>query len=59
VVAGGLGYLADRLASAAGAAAWLSALAAIGTFGVAYLGITSLAGIPEAEAFTRRLRRRR
>jgi putative peptidoglycan lipid II flippase len=59
LVAGGLGYGADRLASAAGAPAWASALAAIGAFGIAYLGITGLAGIPEAEAFTRRLRRRR
>jgi hypothetical protein len=56
--AGGLGYAAGRLATAAGAAAWLSAIAAIGAFGVVYLGITSVAGVPEAGAFTRRLRRR-
>jgi putative peptidoglycan lipid II flippase len=58
-VAGGLGHAAGRLATAAGAAGWLSALAAIAAFGIVYLGITSLAGVPEAAAFTRRLRRRR
>lgn len=58
-VAGGLGYGAGALATAAGAPAWLAALAAIGAFGIAYLGITSAAQVPEASAFTRRLRRRR
>jgi putative peptidoglycan lipid II flippase len=57
--AGALGYLAGELASAAGAPAWLAALAAIGAFGAVYLAATGLAGVPEAAAFTRRLRRRR
>ena len=38
---------------------WLSAIAAIGVFGVVYLGIMIAAKVPEAAAFTRRLRRRR
>ncbi|HEX3761778.1 MAG TPA: murein biosynthesis integral membrane protein MurJ [Kofleriaceae bacterium] len=57
--AGALGYLADELVTAAGAPTWLAALAAIGAFGATYLVATSLAGVPEAAAFTRRLRRRR
>jgi putative peptidoglycan lipid II flippase len=56
--AGGLGYAAGQLATAAGAPTWLSALAAIGGFGAAYLGIMTAAKVPEASAFTRRLRRR-
>jgi putative peptidoglycan lipid II flippase len=59
IAAGSVGYAASWLATRAGAPTWLSAIAAIGGFGVAYLGITSLAAIPEAAAFTRRLRRRR
>jgi putative peptidoglycan lipid II flippase len=59
LVAGGLGYGAEALATAGGAPAWLSALAAIGAFSAAYLGITSAARIPEASAFTQRLRPRR
>ena len=58
-VAGGLGYAAGQLATAAGAHTWLSALAAIGVFGAAYLGIMIVARVPEAGAFTRRLHRRR
>jgi len=57
--AGALGYLAGELASAAGAPVWLAALAAIAAFGAVYLAATGLAGVPEAAAFTRRLRRRR
>jgi putative peptidoglycan lipid II flippase len=57
--AGALGYLAGELASAAGAPVWLAALAAIAAFGAVYLIATGLAGVPEAAAFTRRLRRRR
>jgi putative peptidoglycan lipid II flippase len=57
-VAGGLGYAAGWLATAAGAPTWLSALAAIGGFGAAYLGLMIAAKVPEAGAFTRRLRRR-
>jgi len=57
--AGALGYLADDRLAAAGAPPWLAAVAAIGAFGATYLIATSLAGVPEAAAFTRRLRRRR
>ena len=56
--AGGLGYAAEQLAIAAGAPSWLSSLTAIGGFGAAYLGIMIAAKVPEASAFTRRLRRR-
>jgi putative peptidoglycan lipid II flippase len=59
LVAGGLGYAAGWLAAEAGAAVWLSAIAAIGAFGAAYLGVMSAAAVPEAGIFTRRLRRRR
>jgi putative peptidoglycan lipid II flippase len=55
--AAALGLAADRLATAAGAPVWLSSLAAIAAFGGVYLGITAVAGVPEAAAFTRRLRR--
>jgi putative peptidoglycan lipid II flippase len=58
VAAGALGFATDELARRAGARVWLAAIAAIAVFGVAYLAITSLARIPEAAAFTRRLRRR-
>jgi putative peptidoglycan lipid II flippase len=56
-VAGGLGYATGQLATAAGAPTWLSALAAIGVFGAAYLAVMTAAQVPEAHAFTRRLRR--
>jgi putative peptidoglycan lipid II flippase len=59
IVAGGLGFAAERFATSAGAGVWLSAPAAIGAFGVAYLGIMIGAKVPEASALTRRLRRRR
>ena len=58
VVAGGAGLGAGELARALGAATWLSALAAIGAFGVLYLGAMVAARVPEASAFARRLRRR-
>lgn len=59
VAAGAIGYAADALAHRLGAPTAIASLAAIGAFGVAYLGIAIAAGIPEATAFTRRLRRRR
>jgi putative peptidoglycan lipid II flippase len=59
IVAGAAGYGAGELASRAGAPTGLAAIAAIGAFGAVYLGITIIAGVPEAAAFTRRLRRRR
>jgi putative peptidoglycan lipid II flippase len=55
-LAGGLGALAGWLVGAAGAPTWLSAIAAIAVFGLAYLGVASAARVPEAQAFTRRLR---
>jgi putative peptidoglycan lipid II flippase len=57
--AGAAGYAAGALAARAAAPTWLSSVAAIAAFGAAYLAITHLAGVPEAAAFTRRLRRRR
>jgi putative peptidoglycan lipid II flippase len=57
-VAGGAGFGAGELARALGAATWLSALAAIAVFGAVYLGAMIAARVPEASAFTRRLRRR-
>lgn len=59
LLAGGVGYAAGQLATSAGAAGVLSDLIAIGGFGATYLGITMAAGVPEAAAFTRWLRRRR
>jgi len=58
IAAGALGHAAGWLATRGGAPTWLAAIAAIGVFGVAYLGVASAARIPEAAAFTRRLRRR-
>ena len=60
LAAGALGLGAFHLAAGVLALPrWLAALAAIGAFGVAYLGATLAAGVPEARAFTRRVRRRR
>jgi putative peptidoglycan lipid II flippase len=56
-LAGVLGYAAEQLALAQRAPHWLSAVAAIGVFGAGYLGIMTAARVPEAQAFTRRLRR--
>jgi putative peptidoglycan lipid II flippase len=58
-VAGALGYATGTLATTAGALVPLAAIAAIAVFGMVYLGIMHVAGVPEAAAFTRRLRRRR
>ncbi|HVK84070.1 MAG TPA: murein biosynthesis integral membrane protein MurJ [Kofleriaceae bacterium] len=58
-LAGGLGYGAGELARFLGARGWMASIVAIGVFGAFYLGVTSIAGIPEARAFTRRLLRRR
>jgi putative peptidoglycan lipid II flippase len=56
---GGVGLGADRLATAAGAPVWAAAIAAIAAFGAVYLAIMAAARVPEAGAFTRRLRRGR
>ncbi len=58
-VAGAAGYGAAELAVELGARAWQSALAAVPVFGLIYLGVMSIAKVPEAAAFTRRLRRRK
>jgi putative peptidoglycan lipid II flippase len=58
-IAGAAGYGAGELALHLGAKHWASALAAIPVFGAVYLGIMIVARVPEADAFTRRLRRRR
>lgn len=59
LLAGGAAYGTSRLATHLGVYGWLSAAAAIGVFGVLYLGISAVAQVPEANAFTRRLLRRR
>ena len=59
LAAGGAGYGAAELALHLGARGWQSALVAIPVFGGVYLGIAAIAQIPEANAFTRRLLRRR
>ena len=58
-VAGAAGYGAAYLATEFGARAWQSALVAIPVFGAIYLGGMSIAKVPEAAAFTRRILRRR
>jgi putative peptidoglycan lipid II flippase len=58
-IAGAAGYAAGHLASYLGAVYWIAALAAIAAFGAVYLGIMMVARVPEADAFTRRLRRMR
>ncbi|HET9623099.1 MAG TPA: murein biosynthesis integral membrane protein MurJ, partial [Kofleriaceae bacterium] len=59
IAAGGLGYAAGELARSLGLRTPIASIAAIAVFGAAYLAITALARIPEAAAFTRRLRLRR
>ena len=68
-VPGKLGLGALAAAAVAGAAGFgvahltshriLGSVLAIGVFGILYLGIMSVAKVPEAGAFTRRIRRRR
>jgi len=58
LVAGGLGHGSSRLAGELGLPGWLSALAAVGVFGVIYLGAMASAKVPEARGLTRRLLRR-
>jgi len=57
-LAGGAGYGAAQLALELGARAWQAALVAIPTFGVIYLGVMTVAKVPEARPFVRRLLRR-
>jgi putative peptidoglycan lipid II flippase len=58
-LAGAAGYGAAYLAARWGATAWQTALVAVPVFGAIYLGVMSAANVPEAEAFTRRILRRR
>jgi putative peptidoglycan lipid II flippase len=58
VLAGGAGYGAAQLATSLGAPSWAAALVAIPLFGAVYLGIMTIARVPETSAITRRLRRR-
>jgi putative peptidoglycan lipid II flippase len=59
LLAGAAGYGAGYLASELGARPWAAALAAIAVFGAIYLGIMTLARVPETSALTRRFLRRR
>jgi putative peptidoglycan lipid II flippase len=59
LLAAALGRAAAWAASALHAPAWLTALAAIATFGAIYLGTMALAGVPEITALLRRLQRAR
>ncbi len=54
-VAAGLAYGTSRLALSLELAGWLAAIAAIGVFGVVYLGAMMAAKVPETAAITRRL----
>ena len=57
-VAGAAGYGAAHLATELGARTWMSAIVACGVFGAVYLVTMAAAKVPEARAFTRKLRRR-
>lgn len=59
LLAGATGFGASRLALTLGVPGWLAALTAVGTFGGVYLIAMTAARVPEARAFTNRLRRRR
>jgi putative peptidoglycan lipid II flippase len=56
-VAGAAGYGTWRVIPSLGGADWLAALSAIAVFGVIYLVVMAVAGVPEAAALRRRLRR--
>ena len=58
IVAGGAGYGTNLLVGSLSAHIAPRAIAAIAVFGLVYFAITTIAKIPEAHAFTRRLRRR-
>jgi putative peptidoglycan lipid II flippase len=58
-LAGTAGYGAAYAAVQLGARAWQSALVCVPVFGAIYLGVMSVAKVPEAAAFTRRILRRR
>lgn len=58
-VAGAAAFGAAYVAVELGARAWQSALVAVPVFGAIYLGGMSVAKVPEASAFTRRILRRR
>ena len=58
-LAGAAGYGAAYLAADLGWKGWQGALVAVPVFGAIYLGVMSVAKVPEAAAFTRRLRRKK
>jgi putative peptidoglycan lipid II flippase len=58
ILAGGSGYGAGWVAAHIGAPVWLSALVAIGVYGAVYLGLMTIAGVPEARGLVRRVIRR-
>jgi putative peptidoglycan lipid II flippase len=58
LVAGALGYADLALGRALDLPSWLADAGAIAVFGMTYLGLMIAARVPEAAAFTRRLRRR-
>jgi putative peptidoglycan lipid II flippase len=59
IIAGAAGYGASYVAVELGAHAWQAALVAIPIFGGIYLGIMSVAKVPEARGLVRRVLRRR
>ncbi len=58
-IAGGAAYGAGYVVRELGLHGWQIALVAVPVFGVIYLGVMAAARVPEANAFTRRLLRRR
>jgi len=58
-LAGGAGFGASRLALHLGARTGVAAILAIAVFGALYLGVMAAAQVPEANAFVRRILRRR
>ncbi|MBA3464822.1 MAG: murein biosynthesis integral membrane protein MurJ [Deltaproteobacteria bacterium] len=59
VLAGAAGFGAAYLAAELGWTGWKGALVAVPVFGAIYLGVMSVAKVPEATGFTRRLRRKK
>ncbi len=59
MLAGAAAYTAGYFAGQVGLHGWQIALVAVPVFGVIYLAVMTVARVPEANAFTRRLLRRR
>jgi putative peptidoglycan lipid II flippase len=58
ILAGAAGYSVSVLAATLGFPGWVASLGAVATFGAVYLAGAIIRKVPEANAFTRRLRRR-